>query len=62
MNLYKFKQYTDANSSCDSEWAGAMLAKVPTFEHNQMVAAILGPSFAGDKPWIGKSLTKSSNK
>ena len=29
------------------------LAKVPTVEHNQLVAALLGPSFAGEFPWIG---------
>ena len=30
-----------------------MIAKVPTQEHNNIVAALLGPNFAGESPWIG---------
>jgi len=49
----EFKQYASANSTCNSEWSGGMLAKLPTIEHNQLVASLLGPNFAGNFPWIG---------
>ena len=52
-NQDDFQIFTTANTTCASEWPGAMLAKVPTIEHNQLVAALLGPSFAGEFPWIG---------
>ena len=48
-----FKHYTLANSTCNSEWSGGMLAKLPTMEHNQLVASLLGPNFAGHFTWIG---------
>ena len=48
-----FKQYVAANTSCGTEWEGGMLAKLPTMEHNSLVAALLGPNFAGNFPWIG---------
>merc|ERR1719370_2024212 len=48
-----FKQYVAANTSCSEDWAGATLAKIPTMEHNALVASLLGPSFAGEFPWVG---------
>lgn len=52
-NKNDFKQYSAANQTCESEWVGGMLAKLPSLEHNALVAALLGPSYAGEFPWIG---------
>lgn len=50
-----FKNFADANASCNAEWAGATLARVPTSQHNSVVASLLGPLKSGYSPWIGIS-------
>ena len=51
----QFKNFANANLSCKAEWEGATLARVPTSQHNAVVASLLGPLKAGYAPWIGIS-------